>query len=1217
MWEKQLNQRLIVIGIVLVLAAMFIWPPKEKLRPGLDIAGGVSMIFEIQEEEGERDPYLAENMKRLLQKRVDPQGVYDLKWRVHGNNRIEVQMPLPPEDTARLREDYLAALEKVFADNIRRGALEDALRLSEPERAAELDRLSHGLADARDRLRHAATAHDEYTAALSAMQTLSASQPADSQPAAQGELEILLRDASEELEDAIDAVMELNLSEQRFTEVLEMATGTERRTNGIQDFKTRYPTRAQQIDDCVRTFDAWRAKRTFLDGPADLRRLLRGAGVLEFRILADPSPENPTKYDRYRNQLRELGPRPQPGDTEQWFRIDNPVAFLNLRSPAELRTFDPRSATSFVVDAHNETWYVLARRGAEYGLLRAESGQTPWRLKSVGMSRDQSGRRSVAFALDPYGGQLFRKLTGENVDKQLCILVDDVAYSSANIIEAIGSNGQISGDFSAEKLGYLIQTMQAGSLPARLKDTPVSERTIGSSLGQQNLDKAFWAGVYGFIVVAILMMVYYALCGAVANVALLLNIVLVLAAMALLGARFTLAGIAGIILTVGMAVDANILIFERMREEKERGASLRMIIKNGYDKAFSTIFDSNVTTLLTSAILYYVGSEEIKGFGLTLGWGICISLFTALYVTRTLFTLLMKLGLLTDIRFMRFIGVPNINWYGLRKVFVPFSATIILLGLALLWLRGRHDSLDIEFLGGVEAEVALKESASGEYTDVTVKAALERAGREIAQQAGQLASVSATPVESEPGAFRLSAGGIESSRLAAMIGEPLEEAGLIVRQGIEPLIGEAAVLLRVPEGVTAERVLEVVRGLAGRGEGSVVLAGDNIARANVGSVMDAGEAESYSVTTTATNKALVQHALVSAFGDDLDVQPRLTYDIELRDGLPLPIRDRRLEAVVPGLPAGAGNVADYLGGAAYHLTHISPPQPVEALKTRFRNMRLQPDYQDLPWRTYEVFAIGSAGQNSEGLPVFDEAVVVVADAAYNADQNPDLWATELATPEMGLVRAALDTEQTLRRVSQFKPQIANQSQTQALLAMLLSWAMLIGYMWVRFGRVSYGVAGVVAIVHDVCVALAFVGISGWIGGSSHPIGNALLIDDFKIDMTIVAAILTIIGYSINDTIVIFDRIRELRGRLGEVTPRMINDAVNQTFARTILTSTTTFTVVLLMYLFGGSSIRGFNFCMLVGILTGVYSTVAIAAPILLIGKQVRDDVPSRAAAAPA
>src|SRR6185295_8109464 len=151
-----------------------------------------------------------------------------------------------------------------------------------------------------------------------------------------------------------------------------------------------------------------------------LQRLLRGAGVLTFRMLADVSPENQPRYDRYREQLDKQGPRPQKGDSEGWYRIDNPTAFLNLRSPADVANYNPKAESRFIVH-HREKivdWYVLAKLSAEYGLLAEEGSKTPWKLVGVGPSRDQLGRRAVSFQLDMLGGQLFRQLTSANLQKE-------------------------------------------------------------------------------------------------------------------------------------------------------------------------------------------------------------------------------------------------------------------------------------------------------------------------------------------------------------------------------------------------------------------------------------------------------------------------------------------------------------------------------------------------------------------------------------------------------------------------------------------------------------------------------------------------------------------------------------------------------------------------------------------------------------------------------
>ncbi|MBI5864907.1 MAG: protein translocase subunit SecD, partial [Planctomycetes bacterium] len=700
MQDRSLKQRLMLIGAIILVGVLLITPPSKRLLPGLDIAGGTSLIFEIEEEPGENNPLLAEQMKELLQRRVDPQGVYDLVWRVVGRNRLEVQMPLPPAENARLKEEFQKALDDLSARNLKPSQISAIGAAPAESREAEMNKLLDDsavkdylsktysgdelnkhltrLAEVQDQrrkdLQEAVAAADAREMALAAVRAALATQPAGSQPSdeAYQAIRTKLSDAEADVADANEALFKHNIDLTSLRDVLDMDEKAKPRKDGLAERRSTYAHLEPQIAAVVEKYDGWRAKRVLLEGSADLIRLLRGAGVLEFRILVEPPPaDNVTKYDRYREQLAREGPRPQQNDTEQWFRIDNPLSFFTLNTLAELNKLDPKTFPYHVIDKKGSDWYVLSSRKPEDGLLATKGGGRPWKLVGAHASRDQRGRPSVNFQLDAVGGSQFRELTRRNIGRQLCIFVDDVAYSSANIQSEIGTSGEITGDFSADKIRYLIQTMQAGSLPGRLKDTPISERTIGSSLGEENLRQALFAGLVGLALVLVVMIGYYAVAGMVANVALLMNVLLVLAAMAMLGARFNLAGIAGVILGVGMAVDANVLIYERMREERERGSSLRMIIKNGYEKAFSTIFDSNVTTLLTCAILYYVGSEEIKGFGLTLGWGVVLNLFTAVFVTRVVFTVLTRYNLIKDLKMMKLIGVPNIDWYGKRRIFIP------------------------------------------------------------------------------------------------------------------------------------------------------------------------------------------------------------------------------------------------------------------------------------------------------------------------------------------------------------------------------------------------------------------------------------------------------------------------------------------------------------------------------------------------------------------
>ena len=193
------------------------------------------------------------------------------------------------------------------------------------------------------------------------------------------------------------------------------------------------------------------------------------------------------------------------------------------------------------------------------------------------------------------------------------------------------------------------------------------------------------------------------------------------------------------------------------------------------------------------------------------------------------------------------------------------------------------------------------------------------------------------------------------------------------------------------------------------------------------------------------------------------------------------------------------------------------------------------------------------------------------------------------------MRDAIQTKPVFQSFSKIEGRVAGEMQQKAILGLLLSLVFITIYIWFRFNKVSYGVAAVIALVHDVLITVGLLAISHWL---FKPFGF-LLLDDFKISLTIVAAILTIIGYSLNDTIVVFDRIREVKGKSPNLTEKMINASVTQTLSRTLLTSSTTIIAILLMYIWGGEGIHGFAFCLLVGIVVGTYSSIFVAAPILL------------------
>lgn len=245
----------------------------------------------------------------------------------------------------------------------------------------------------------------------------------------------------------------------------------------------------------------------------------------------------------------------------------------------------------------------------------------------------------VSISFNPAGAKIFDEVTGANVKKRLAIILDNVVYSAPVIQERIsGGHAQITGRFSLEDAKDLSIVLRSGALPAPLK--MLQNVTVGPSLGRDSIDAGKLAGIIGTIAVVIFMMFYYRFSGLIADLALLFNIILLLGAMASLNATLTLPGIAGIILAIGMAVDSNVLMFERMRDELRAGKTPKAAVDSGYHKAFWTIFDSHVTTLITAAVLFQFGTGPIKGFAVTLSLGVAINLFTALIGTKTVFDII-------------------------------------------------------------------------------------------------------------------------------------------------------------------------------------------------------------------------------------------------------------------------------------------------------------------------------------------------------------------------------------------------------------------------------------------------------------------------------------------------------------------------------------------------------------------------------------------------
>ena len=273
------------------------------------------------------------------------------------------------------------------------------------------------------------------------------------------------------------------------------------------------------------------------------------------------------------------------------------------------------------------TYYVVEKRVLV-------SGET---LDTATSGFDQNSRPAVNFALNAEGARKFGKATGENIGRPFAIVLDGQVVSAPTIQSQIFGSGQITGNFTVQETNELALILRAGALPAPL--TVLEERSIGPGLGADSIAAGQIAAVVGLILVMGYMIATYGLFGVFAVTALLANIILILGALSAIQATLTLPGIAGIVLTMGMAVDANVLVFERIREEIRRGRSLTAAIEAGYSRAISTIIDSNLTTLFAALFLYIFGSGPIKGFSVTLAIGILTSMFTAIMVTRLIIIL--------------------------------------------------------------------------------------------------------------------------------------------------------------------------------------------------------------------------------------------------------------------------------------------------------------------------------------------------------------------------------------------------------------------------------------------------------------------------------------------------------------------------------------------------------------------------------------------------
>ncbi|HEV8292331.1 MAG TPA: protein translocase subunit SecD, partial [Tepidisphaeraceae bacterium] len=662
------------------------WNRKHDLKPGLDISGGISLLYEIKAPPGGADATLSEKVAEALKRRVDPDGVRNLVWRPQGATRLEIQMPLGQnaEEAKHAREDLALAQQELESTNVRIGDVRAALQITDrAEREKRVLDLALGnparkpilqrMLEVSDRLQQAIKNND-VIAKVDAERELR--DPTNPDRGLEAELEatnLSVRLLQNQVLDLYQSEIDKLQKEQKTN----LAKGKLEERNKKLDEKRAaardYPARAAAIEKFVTAYDRFAKVKGSVDDAEDLKRLLRGSGVLEFHILVtDYSSTGEGLTARAMiDRLHKEGPVVRPGDTMRWYEADSDDAMRGHH-------FEQYAGKN----------WLLSYTTPDKSMIHKE-GDRPWGLNRAYPEFDsRTGESVVGFEFDPQGSTLFGDLSGSHIGQPLAIILDEKIISAPNLISRIEGRGIITGNRTDAELKYLVRTLNAGSLPARLNDEPISERVISPSLGKQNLSAGFRSCIIGLCFVLVFLVGYYYRMGVVAFIAVLMNTIIIIGVLALFQATFTLPGIAAMVLTLGSAVDANVLIYERLREEEIRGLSLRMALRNAYDRAFSAILDSNMITIITSLVLYAFGSEEVKGFGLTLLIGIGCSLFTALFVTRVIFDVMIekynvqKLGSLplTFPKWQKMLH-PNIDWMGKAWIFFIFSGIILTVGV--------------------------------------------------------------------------------------------------------------------------------------------------------------------------------------------------------------------------------------------------------------------------------------------------------------------------------------------------------------------------------------------------------------------------------------------------------------------------------------------------------------------------------------------------------
>lgn len=665
--------------------------------------------------------------------------------------------------------------------------------------------------------------------------------------------------------------------------------------------------------------------------------------------------------------------------------------------------------------------------------------------------------------------------SGDNKGNRSAIILNGFVKSAPSFLGRILNRGIITGRFTVQEAADLAKVIKTGSL--QVKPEFVSSTTIGATLGARSINRGLWSICIGGVLVLLFILAYYRLAGMVAFTAIALNLLLIYGVVLFVKATITLPGIAGLVLTMGMAVDANILIYERIREEIKKGKELLQAVRTGFDRAMVTILDANITTFIAGVVLYNVGVGPVRGFAVTLMVGILTSLFAALVVTRLVFHYLIEGKKLTEFRAAGWFTGLSFDFVSKGRAAFVASVVFLVLGLGYVSVGVSTDRmLGLDFTGGASMQVSLADS---------------RTEQQVRQE--------------------------------------------------------------LPPAFTDEYPDPLINSLGGEGKSFSI---------------------KVKLTSDQRDKLDRDKAAAKAAGESYEPP----FKSLLLQGDSLPLVARAFSDVTNlEMPSGPTN----LGTAEVHFANPVKLDDVRASLARYGEATVSSANPNDPEDVTEARNVFVEIPVRKSVPASEIENMIAVALDELVDESGEQVALSNPIPSAEVIGSRM----------------VGELRTAAIGAMVLSLFLIVMYIRLRFREYKYGIAAVIALVHDVLVTFCVVVVL-----------NATGLVNAEIDLPMIAAFLTIIGYSINDTIVIFDRVRENTSeheRLGdskETFPQLVNRSINQTLSRTILTSGTTLFVVLAVFLVNkgsGSGLEGFSFALIIGILSGTYSTMFIASPLIL------------------